>query len=214
MTDNFFHPDEQALESFAARELDGGDAAVVESHLLGCAACSGAVEEWRTLFSALDEVPLLEPSADFADRVMARVTVRKPLPVQAAELVDRLVPHSRRGWALVGTALGLPAVGAIAIMAWIASLPWLTVEGLASFAVRQLGEGLETLPQRGLGLVSDTTIGVWLNETLQLVLGAGTGPLSAAAALFAAAVALSVWVLYKNLFRTPSRDYGNANYCF
>ncbi|MGH7483939.1 MAG: zf-HC2 domain-containing protein [Longimicrobiales bacterium] len=214
MTDTLYHPEDDRLEAFAAGEIDRSDAAVVESHLLGCARCRADVEEWRSLFGALADLPALAPAPDFGDRVMAAVEVPRPFAARIAALIERLTPRTRRAWALLVALLAPPAAGAAVLLAWIASLPWLTVEGLAGFAADQVAEGFATLPQHGLGLVSDTTVGVWLNDALQRVLAAGTAPIGVAAGLFAVMLLLSVWVLYQNLFRTPSRDHGYANFCF
>ncbi len=212
--DNLFHPSPEELEGFAAEDADAADAAVVESHLLQCVRCRTMVEEWRSLFAALAELPELVPEVSFADRVMARVRVRKPFAARAAAFAERLLPRTRRGWAVVLTALGLPTLAALGLIGWILAQPWLTLQGLVTFGARQLGSAMTTLPQRGLGMVADTTVGVWVNQAMQRMSELGAGPIGAGVALAATLMVVSGWVLYQNLVRPNTRSEGYANYCF
>jgi anti-sigma factor RsiW len=46
---------------------------VIEEHLAGCAACRKRVEELRKVWTALDEVPAIEPSFGFDARLRQRI---------------------------------------------------------------------------------------------------------------------------------------------
>ncbi len=215
MTDGLFHPSPEQLEAYAAGELDDGDTAVLESHLLDCGRCRVEAEEWRALFGALAELPRLEPSATFADNVMAAVRIRRPLMARVSALagqLERLLPRSRRTWTLLGVAAVLPAAGMTALLLWVLSQPWLTINGLLSFGASELLTALTTLPADGLDLLRDSGVGVWLTGVIQRLATSGMAPLGVAAATFAALTAVSAWVLYKNLIRPGLRERTYASY--
>ena len=73
MNERMLHPTTEILEAFAEGGLDAADGAVVQSHLLGCHRCDSVVEEWRSVFYSLAQLPRLAPSRGFAERVMAHV---------------------------------------------------------------------------------------------------------------------------------------------
>ncbi len=214
MSETYIHPEPERLEAYAAGEHAASDAAIVESHLLACARCRAEVEEWRTLFSALADLPELEPAAGFADRVMASVRIQQPLGARALALADRVVPKTRRAWTLVAAMLGLPTLGLSAILAWVLTRPWITVQGLFSFGTRQVMAAFAVLPARAFDLVSHSAAGVWIADALNALSVRGAGPIGAAAALFATLTIASAWVLYRNLFRTPRRDEHYATFSF
>jgi hypothetical protein len=99
MTSDMKHPPAERLEAFVEGLLDGGDRAVVESHVLGCAHCQAAVEEWRALFTALSGLPQFEPAPGFADRVMAGLELAPARRRRAAPgRLRRAAPGRLRGW--------------------------------------------------------------------------------------------------------------------
>ena len=64
-------------------ELAAGFASVtpeIESHLHGCAACAGKLQELRRTMALLDEWQAPEPSPYFSTRVMARVREEQAKP--------------------------------------------------------------------------------------------------------------------------------------
>lgn len=61
----------------------------VEEHLAGCAACQMRAEEFRKLWSVLDEVPAIEPSFGFDARVRQRIAA-EPRPKWFAWFVPQL----------------------------------------------------------------------------------------------------------------------------
>jgi anti-sigma factor RsiW len=215
--DEMLHPTPDRLEALAAGELDAADAAVLESHLQDCAHCRVEIEDWRTLFGALAGLPSFVPAPQFAERVMARVRVRQPVATRLARLADRtaerLLPRTPRALALLVATLSVPAAALVSLIVWIAAQPWLSIEGIAAFALQRTSALLNALPGQALVLLQRSGIGAWVGQALQ-GLGAGTTSIGAAVALFATLMVLSAFVVYRNVFRAPTRgSNGYASYC-
>jgi anti-sigma factor RsiW len=72
-----------ALESKLVEYLDGrarpADRHAVEEHLSGCAYCGLRVEEFRALWTALDDLPAISPSPSFDAALHARIAA-EPAP--------------------------------------------------------------------------------------------------------------------------------------
>src|ERR1700681_2460692 len=66
-----------ALESKLVEYLDGrarpAERHAVEEHLSGCASCRSRAEEFRALWSALDDLPAISPSPAFDASLRARI---------------------------------------------------------------------------------------------------------------------------------------------
>ena len=75
-----------------------------EAHLHGCADCRRLADADRALAHLLGTLPLFSPATGFADRVMARVEVRRrarPYAIAAALAAGILLPMSASvGWSL------------------------------------------------------------------------------------------------------------------
>ena len=67
-----------ALLSYVDGRLDAGSTELLERHLAMCPDCAGVVEAQRTVWRALDQWEPLAVSADFDERVMARIAADKP----------------------------------------------------------------------------------------------------------------------------------------
>jgi anti-sigma factor RsiW len=102
-----------ALENTLIEYLDGrakpSDRRVVEEHLAGCAACRLRAEEFRTVFSALDDLPALSPSPSFDATLRARIAA-EPAPCR----FWNWLPSPRLAFAV--TAL-------VAMSVWVSSMP-------------------------------------------------------------------------------------------
>ena len=205
------HPEAERLEALAAGELNAGDAAVVESHMVGCARCREEVEEWRALFGALSDLPGLEPSAGFADQVMAGVEVRSVWAERMSALIRWLTPRTTQAWALVAAVMALPALVYAGAFAWLATQPWFSVAGLSVF-VQQTVPGW--LGAAGTELLGTILFYGPVQSALGQLSTIDTGELALFAAAFGTALVVSGWVLYKNLFHTPKRESGYATYAF
>jgi len=103
----------QRIETLLIAYLDGkareSERRDVELHLAACAACRTRAEEFRRLWSVLDEAPLHEPSPAFDARLRERIAA-EPKPGWLAWLV----PSPR--WALAISLL-------VVLSVWISSLP-------------------------------------------------------------------------------------------
>jgi anti-sigma factor RsiW len=233
MMNEMQHPTAERLEAFVEGILDAGDRAVVESHLMGCSHCQSAVEEWRALFAALEGLPHFEPAPGFADRVMADVKVA-PAGARAAgwswqsaqtavmawagdagRAASRLMPKTTFGWAMATAFLSLPVVLGAAAMGWLISREYITAQSLWVFATGQAAAGLRSLGETAVATALQTDVAAWLvSQTGQFMGSAGLTGVGLVLAAAGTATALSAWVLYRNLFRTPARDTTYASYSF
>jgi len=209
------HPESDRLEAYVEGGLPPAERAVLESHLGACARCQAEVEEWRALFGLLASLPRLAPAPGFADRVLAGVRVRRPWPARAAALLARLWPRGTRGWALAAAFLAFPVVLGGALAGWLLTRPGVTPWALWVFVRDRAGEALGALAARAASGVLESTLVLRAVQAVEsLVTRAGVEALGAAAALFATLMLVSAWVLYQNLFRTPSRGAHHVSLSF
>lgn len=205
------HPAAEEIEAYVDGSLAEAERVVFESHLTTCGRCTAEVDEWRSLFAALASLPALEPSAGFADRVMAGVDVTLPWPARLAALLRRLVPTTPRAWLLLSVLMALPVVCAGGALTWVLSRPWLSAEGLWLFArTRTIAAAFALLERLRLAVLESELalqVAAGANELLTRV---GVREFGAAAALFAVLSSLSLWILYQNLFRTSTRRGSHA----
>lgn len=214
MSDLNLHLEPEQLEACAECALDEGEKAVVESHLVVCERCRTELEEWRTLFAALESLPAFEPSRGFADRVMARVTLAAT-PARTAATV-RWLPRTTRAWSAVAAVMALPVLGLGSLVTWILMQPWATVlnaEALALWGWTRTAAGFGWAAGQLQSFVMQTglagTVGSALNELMGV---AGPAGLGFAAAAFCLAALASTWVLYHNLIRNSTRESSYAPY--
>jgi anti-sigma factor RsiW len=119
-----------ALDSKLVEYLDGrarpAERRAVEEHLSQCASCRLHAEEFRALWSALDDLPAISPSPAFDASLRARIS---------AEPVRRSfwdwMPSPRLAFAV--TAL-------IAMSAWISLMPSVTTTPSVASLVGQQGQ--------------------------------------------------------------------------
>jgi len=160
-----------------------------EEHLARCASCQERADTEREIVALLGALPLMSPSAGFADRVMARVSVPKPSGVRSLQSFRRRIFATRRSAALaagllvalVGSMAGsivwtlghqdtLAALGGW-LMAQAGQAAWLGVRGVASTFIEQPWfaelRALAAHPGR-LGLASALAMAVYLGGVLVL----------------------------------------------
>jgi hypothetical protein len=169
--------------------LTGALAPAAQNHLTRCPACQDRAETEREIVTLLGALPLMSPTAGFADRVMARVTVPEPLAIRSLRSVRARVFATRRTTALAGGVLLLvlgSMAGSIvwtlghremltAFGSWLAAqagqLAWLGVQGIASNFIEQPWfAGLKSLaasPGR-LGLATALGMVAYLGGVLAL----------------------------------------------
>ena len=169
----------------------------------------------RERFSREELVERLNRAVDEADRVLAGVRVRRPWPARAAALLARLWPRGTRGWALAAAFLAFPVVLGGALAGWLLTRPGVTPWALWVFVRDRAGEALGALAARAASGVLESTLVLRAVQAVEsLVTRAGVEALGAAAALFATLMLVSAWVLYQNLFRTPSRGAHHVSLSF
>jgi len=83
------------LIPYLDRRSNSADRHEVEEHLAICLACRTRAEELRTLWSVLDEVPIVEPSLGFDARMRARIA-EEPQP----RWFRWFVPQPRLAWSM------------------------------------------------------------------------------------------------------------------
>lgn len=209
------HPEPERLEAYVEGSLPEAERAVVDSHLVACSDCQTVTEEWRTLFAGLADLPRPAPAPGFADRVLAGVRVRQPWPARLAAWIERMLPETTKGWAIAAAIVALPVLAGGGALAWLFSRPWISPQGLWLWTRARAFEALLGLTDWAGGVLLDNTVALWIGERGQAVLqGAELQQIGLGVGLLAALIALSAWVVYRNVFRTPPRDVHYASYCF
>jgi anti-sigma factor RsiW len=208
------HPTADRLEAYVERNLDGGDEAVVRSHLATCSRCQVEVAELQSLFEALSGLPQLSPSTGFADRVMVGVRVRRPLYDRVADWVEGFLPTTNRGWALAAAAVAAPVLTSTVLVWWILSQPGVSAQALAVVGVGMAGEALGTGWAWLWTAFAGSSLAAYLTALANLAASVGRGGLGLAAVMFATFTFGSIYVLYENLFRTNARRTEHASYTF
>jgi multisubunit Na+/H+ antiporter MnhB subunit len=214
VSDKLNHPSEDRLEAYIEETLDGAARSVLESHLATCARCRTEVIELRSLFEALSSLPQLSPSVGFADRVMKDVRVRRPVLARLNDWVERLTPHTDRGWAVATAALAMPVLASAALVWWVLSQPGVSAQGLALVATSLASDALATGWQWLWMTFAGSQLALWTGALLEMAESLGRGGLSLAAVMFAAMTAASIYVLYQNLIRPQPRRADHASYIF
>ena len=137
-----------ALESKLVEYLDGRARPVVrhavEEHLSACTACRSRVEEFRSLWSALDELPPISPSPAFDASLRSRI---------AAE------PARHSFWSWVPSARLVFAMTAlVAVSVWLSSMPrFKTIAPLASQSSQQApaNQATQVTAESDFGMIRD-----------------------------------------------------------
>jgi anti-sigma factor RsiW len=114
-----------AMEGKLVEYLDGrakpAERRAVEEHLAGCSACRNRAEDFRALWGALDDLPVISPSPAFDASLRARI---------AAEPVRR----GLWGW-LPSPRLAFAVTALVAMSVWMASMPRITINDPAMTGV-------------------------------------------------------------------------------
>lgn len=226
------HPTADRLEAFVEGTLGTTERSVVESHLPDCHRCQADLEEWRALFTVLAGLPQFEPSAGFANRVMAGVRYGRRAGWQSAwqsawesawqqqaarvgAVVGRAAPKSTFGWGLAAALLALPVVVGGSLVAWLVSRSYLTPQTLWAWTRETVVEGMQGVGATAMTTIMQTDVAaVIVQRGSEFLATAGTAGVGALVAAAGAATMLSIWVLYRNLIRTPTRESHYATYSF
>jgi hypothetical protein len=176
-----------------------------QSHLYGCSACRELAAAERALVRALEGLPRFAPSAEFADRVMARVTVRHKAPARSSLKLADMLRSDRRAM-LRAAAVAVILVGAITASAlWtLAHRDLLSLWGSQALAVVDgwLWLGLRTM-------AATVTAQPWYGSVRDLL--GSPGRLAVALALGSVAYLAGLLAL-RRLVAFPSRPMPHANW--
>ena len=201
------HLPDQTLEQLAEGTLPAAEAALARAHLEACGRCFAELEGYQSLFAMLGQLPRFAPSPVFADAVMARVRVaQQESPVVA--WLKRLVPSTKRGWALIGVVVTAPAAPIALIMAWLLTQPLLSPVTLWQWAWPQMQSAGQAALAWVMGQALDSIVLGWAEAVYTTLQTVPSTTLGTGAALVGVAIPLSGWGFLR-LVRTP---VGSVNY--
>ena len=161
--------------------LSGNLAREWQQHLDECQTCLERVRIEREIVDQIGTLPLMSPAADFADRVMASVSVPDPFSIRSLQATQRRLFATRRSLAIAAslTLLVLGSMGgsiawSLANQETIASIgnwlvtaggqvAWLSLRGVASNLIEQpwynsLRSLLESPGRLAIGSALATTV--------------------------------------------------------
>jgi len=212
------HLTAESLQGYVEGAIGDTDRAVLESHLLACTQCSTELEEWRSLFTTLAGLPQLTPATGFSDRVMARVRIPAAAPfwaqwaAGARQLAHRLTPRTTGAWALASAFIALPLLLGGGVVTWLVSKDYITAQSLWVFATDRAASGLQSLGASTLTALIQSSAASWLvAQARSLTANAGARGLGALALCGGVMTMASIWILYRNLFRTPTREANHVS---
>lgn len=184
----------------------------VEAHLAACSNCRGELDAWTGLVARIEALPPLAPAAGFSDRVMAKVQVAAAARVadharsqgaladRALAAAGRLLPSTRKGWALAGGIAVAPAIGVVAAVSAVVLHPFVSLGDLLTF----LGwRAMDAAGAAGTWLTSallESALAYPVYELAQAMMTASPAAIAGAFALGAALIATAGLVVYRNLF--------------
>jgi hypothetical protein len=213
------HPSAESLQGYVEGATGAAERALLESHLGACAQCSGELEEWRALYATLAALPQLSPTAGFTDHVMAGVKVRAAAPfwaewlAGARQLAERLTPRTASAWALASAFIMLPLLLGGGVVTWLVSKDYITAQSLWVFMTDRTASGLQSLGASALTALLETSVASWLMEqTRSLAASVGARGLGALGVGVGGLTMASLWIIYRNLFRTPTRETNHVSY--
>jgi hypothetical protein len=157
----------------------------------------------------LRSLPRFVPAPGFATRVMAHVRIPEPWHARASRAVGRWIPRTTGGWAFAAALLALPVLAGAGMMAWLLSKSYITAHGLWVFANDQFTSVAGRAAQGAYNGLLETSMAARVAQLLQSAQSAGAREVGVVALGVALLTIVSVWVLYRYLFR-PSD--GNVNH--
>ena len=195
MTDATGHLPYWTIEQLAEGSLSHAETTLAQLHLRACTRCTQELDGARAVVSALEAMPMVSPSAGFADAVMARVQIA-PIAMQAPA-----PSMTKRGWltrksaaAAALVVLMLPVLAGIGPFAAMGAL-WSVVRGWAGEVSWNLfSEGTEVLIRTGMFQ--------WGSDVLSAIPGPSAGGVPVLLLMLAAAVPVSAWAMAR-LLRAP-----------
>ncbi|HEX5871297.1 MAG TPA: hypothetical protein VFY65_12810 [Longimicrobium sp.] len=214
MTDATGHLPFWTLEQLADGDLGHAERTLAEQHLRTCAHCTSELRSARTLIAALATLPAVEPSAGFADAVMARVVIAPQTALAAlAEPVRETrrgwLPASLRGWAVLTAVLTIIMAPLAALGVWLNAHPLVSVSALWGVARGWVSEVAWNAVVEGAGAVGRSGLFGWAADTLARMPGPDTAGVPLSLLLFFAAIPISAFVIVR-LLKTPATGMTHA----
>lgn len=207
MTQPTAHLEHWTLDELAEGTLSQMERTRAEAHLRQCTLCTAELEASRAVIAALDSLPRFEPSAGFADAVMARVVLPAEAP-EAAKARRRWLPSTRRGWMLVLAAALAPLAPLVPFMAWVFSHPGVTAGSLWGIARGWVAETVWGGTVQAAEWLARSGVARWVVEQGGQLPGGYAG-LLAIVVMALLAVPVSGWAMVR-LLRTPTGELAHA----
>ena len=134
-----------AIESKLVEYLDGrvlpAERHAVEAHLAGCASCRARAEEFRTLWSALEDLPEVTPSSAFDASLRQRI---------AAE------PVRLHFWHWIPSArLAFAVTSLVAMSVWLSPIPKMATNPPAA---QETVQGIQITAESEFGMIRDLPV--------------------------------------------------------
>jgi hypothetical protein len=202
VTDATGHLPYWTIEQLAEGSLSHAETTLAELHLRSCTRCAQELNGARAVVAALERMPMLAPSAGFADAVMARVQIA-PIAMKAPAPSMTKRRWSSRRWAGVAALalLMLPMLAGVGPFAAMGAL-WGVVRGWAGEVSWNLfSEGTEVLIRTGMFQ--------WGSDVLNGIPGPTAAGVPVLLLLLAAAVPVSAWAMAR-LLRAPMTGLTHA----
>jgi anti-sigma factor RsiW len=209
VSDSNAHLSDWTLEQLAEGMLSEYEHQSAVAHIEACPRCTAELNAYRSLFSALAELPRFAPSPEFGDGVISRIRIG-PAPSPVLERVRRWLPATRRGWAWVAAAIIVPALPLIALVVWIFSQPMVSALSLVQWGSRWSSEAANTALNTLVRWETAIGLGQVASSLYAAAAALPIGVLLAATVVVALGIPLSAWSLIR-LIRTPMGDVHYAN---
>lgn len=216
------HVAPEALQDLLDQRLAARVATRIEGHLENCAVCRTEFAAFRRLTTSLEALPMLEPSYEFAERVMAGVRVQQMAALVMAPVTRRekllaglrgLAPTTRQGWAAAMGVLVTPLTLAALVLRSIFSNELVTTGNLLSFVWLKGSDAVGTLlaSVRDMALQQGTVA-----RAIELVQGAGmsSATVAASVSVLTCLTLAAIWVLYRNVLTSPVGEGSYARLSF
>lgn len=122
------------LSAFCKRELSESNDLALRSHLAACAACRAEADRVESLFASVREVPRPAVSAEFTNRLMARVAQERFAQTRSEAFLPRRAP-------LLQWRLALPTAAAVAVTSLIAIVTFTGADRFSGEPIASGGSG-------------------------------------------------------------------------
>lgn len=203
------HLSEWILEQLAEGELPVPEHQSAMRHLDGCARCSAELEAYRSLFTALSELPRFAPAEGFDDLVMARVRVAPPASSLALR-IEQWLPSTRRGWLVLLAALGVPSLSLVGVLFWFLTHPLVSPRMLGEWFVLEASSMAAAGWTMVAGWGRASGVASWVSAVYGALERIPMDAWMVVIALLALAIPLSAWAVVR-LARTPTENVTYAN---